>query len=194
MEELARLNEPHAQEGEERKDWNLSTREGFAAFYDYWAPRIYRHALIRTSSPEVAQDIASKAFLNVLEYVKAQKRIHRAPSFLYKVVNHLVIDHYRSRSSHTIPLSTLAPYDDPQSDDSPEREAGTHYNAALVRYAIGTLKPQESALLTMRYVDDLSIEEIALVFGKSRGAISVAIHRALRELHDVIEKDHGRLV
>jgi DNA-directed RNA polymerase specialized sigma24 family protein len=46
----------------------------------------------------------------------------------------------------------------------------------------------------MRFVDDLSIEEISGALGKSRGAVSVAIHRALKELEKIIEKDYGKVV
>ncbi|MFN7088425.1 MAG: RNA polymerase sigma factor [Candidatus Paceibacteria bacterium] len=180
--------------GELMRKWDLHSKEDFTSFYDYWAPKIYQHAFLRTSSQETAKDITSKAFLNILEYVKKKKQIRNPSAFLYKVVNHLVVDYYRSNTSKSINISSLQELEDPAADEAAVDAVNIRYNLMLVKNALGKLNPQESLIIVMRFIEELSIEEIALTLGKSRGAVSVAIHRALRNLKRIIEKDYGKLI
>ncbi|MBI2633990.1 MAG: RNA polymerase sigma factor [Parcubacteria group bacterium] len=174
--------------------WDLQSPRGFGVFYDYWAPRIWRHALIKTASREEAQEITSKTFLKIWEYVKRGGEIRNPTAFLYRVTDHLVIDFYRARGSNLVISTNEVPDDDHPDIAVLETEAANRYDLNLVKKCLAKLKPQEATLLLMRFVEELSIEEIARATEKSRGAVSVAIHRALKELHKVIENDHGNLV
>lgn len=174
--------------------WDLQSPRGFGVFYDYWAPRIWRHSLLKTGSREEAQEITSKTFLKIWEYIKRGGEIRNPPAFLYRVTDHLVIDFYRARASSPVISTCEVPEDDHPDITVLEAEAADRYDLELVKKCVAKLKPQEATLLLMRFVEELSIEEIAGAMGKSRGAISVAIHRALKELHFVIENDHGNLV
>mgnify|MGYP001286659091 CR=1 FL=1 len=50
----------------------------FIEAYDLFAPKLYRHALFRTSSPEVAEDIASETFTRAWEVIREKaKEIRR---------------------------------------------------------------------------------------------------------------------
>jgi len=41
----------------------------------------------------------------------------------------------------------------------------------------------------MRFIDELEIDEICQILNKSRGAINVAIHRALKTLRENLENE-----
>lgn len=176
-------------------EWNLRTPEGFGQFYNVWAPKIWRHAFLRTSSRVEAEEITAKAFLKVWEYLCEGNKIRNANAFLYKVANHLVIDFYRNRG--TMPLSTDSEAvisQDPPANDSPEERVAVRYDAERMKKALEKLNPHEQSMLLMRFIDELSIEEMALALEKSRGAVSVAIHRALKSLQKVLEEDYERMV
>jgi len=177
------------------KKWNLRTPEGFGEFFDYFAPKIWRQAYLRTSSREEAEEITSKTFLKVWEYIKKGKKVKSAGAFAYKVADHLVIDFYRSRAAAPIVASTEGEFaSDPPEPTAVEEQAKVNYDTLLIKKALLKLKPHEQTILIMRFIDELSIEEISQALGRSRGAVSVAVHRALKELQKVIEEDYGRFV
>lgn len=177
-----------------KKSWDLGSAKGFGEFYDYWAPRIWRHALLRTSSREEADEITAKTFLNIWEYLRQGKEIRSASAFLYRVTDRLVIDFYRNRASNPVKVATEDLLEDPPDNTFVEERVAKQYDSSLIRKGLAKLKPAEQAILIMRFVDELSIEEISEAQGKSRGAVSVAIHRALRELQKIVEEDYGRLI
>jgi RNA polymerase sigma factor (sigma-70 family) len=66
----------------------------------------------------------------------------------------------------------------------------TEANSA-VKLAMTQLDPHRRHLITLRYGQELSYEEIASREGKSVGAVKMLIHRTLQELRDLIARDLG---
>jgi len=50
---------------------------------------------------------------------------------------------------------------------------------------LARLRSETRELLVMRYIDDLSIGEIAELTGKKKNAVYVALHRAVKELQNL---------
>jgi RNA polymerase sigma factor (sigma-70 family) len=58
------------------------------------------------------------------------------------------------------------------------------------------LKPEEQALVVLRYLEEKPFAEIARILGKRTGAVTMRAHRALKKLRSDLEKrgvDHERL-
>lgn len=157
----------------------------FIEAYDIFAPKLYRHALFRTSSPEVADDIASETFTRAWEVIREKaKEIRHLKAFLYRIADNLIIDHYRKNSRAAIPISeeieeTLRAPGDPH--EALDRTLAGEKMAGL----LALLRPETRDLLVMRYIDDLPIEHIAASTGKKKNAVYVALHRAVKELKDI---------
>jgi RNA polymerase sigma factor (sigma-70 family) len=62
---------------------------------------------------------------------------------------------------------------------------------SAVKLAMTQLDPNRRRLITLRYGQELSYEEIASREGKSVGAVKMLIHRTLQELRDLIARDLG---
>lgn len=154
----------------------------FVEAYDIFAPKIYRHALYRTSSHETAEDIMSLTFLRAWEYVSTNaSEIERLKAFLYRIANNLIVDHYRSKARAPVGLTeemerTMAV------EASAESRAERALEKDRLHGALGELREETRELLVMRYIDELSIEEIAALKGKKKNAVYVALHRAVKEL------------
>lgn len=161
----------------------------FVEAYDIYAPKIFRHALFRTSSEEVAQDIMSETFLRAWEYLRSgKKELTYLQAFLYRIANNLVVDHYRSRAK-----------DPDRIDEHLERRLGQdsgiiettdlriEYERMLA--ALSLIKEDARDLLVMRYIDELTIEEISVRTDKKKNAVYVALHRAVKELKHVCETE-----
>jgi RNA polymerase sigma-70 factor (ECF subfamily) len=167
--------------------FDLRGRQGFSQAYDYYASRIYRYILIRTSSRQDAEDLVSRAFLKMLEYVKSGKRIRNPGAFLYKTADHLVIDFYRTRASLQAKTAELGDdVFDPVAPDSLQDKIASREDVRQALNFLNALPDYERRLLVLRFVEELTLDEMTKILMKSKGAISVAIHRALKNLREVI--------
>ncbi len=157
----------------------------FVEAYDLYSPKIYRHILFRTSSDDAAADIMSETFLKAWEYLRERaSEVTHLRAFIYRIANNLVIDWYRARSRAPDPI-----------DEDMERTLGSDDRIAertdfilerdRMRRGLELLKKDTRELIVMRFIDELTIEEIAVATGKNKNAVYVAIHRAVKELNIV---------
>jgi RNA polymerase sigma-70 factor (ECF subfamily) len=169
--------------------WNLRKPSDFTSAYDTYAEGLWRHIFLRVNDREETNDLVASVFLKVWEYTKTGKRITNAKAFLYTTAHHAIIDWYRTRRYHTSldaggdgeenAGSGIEPSHDP-------RVTEAMANRSLVAEALGKLAEHERTLIIMRFMDELDIGEIAVIMGKSKGAVAVAVHRSLKSLQKYI--------
>ncbi|MFA5853725.1 MAG: RNA polymerase sigma factor [Patescibacteria group bacterium] len=154
----------------------------FVETYELFGPKIYRHALFRTSSPETADDIMSETFVRAWETIRVKAaEIQRLRAFLYRVADNLIIDHYRRNARSAVSMTDEIE-ESLQAPGDPHAEIDRLLRSERLAQELAQMRPEVRDLLVMRYVDDLSIEEIASVTGKKKNAVYVALHRAVKEL------------
>ncbi|MCR4323239.1 MAG: RNA polymerase sigma factor [Candidatus Azambacteria bacterium] len=159
----------------------------FMALYDQYSDAIFRFTLFKVSNKETAWDLTQECFFKTWQHLsKDKKAITNTKAFLYTVARNLVIDYWRSKEKHATVDIEAASYVIDDGND-------VHHEAVLqdeARYLLRLLKniPEESReILTLRYTDGLSFEEIAVITGKSNVAIRVHTHRALKKLRSYMK-------
>lgn len=160
------------------------------AFEDY-SDALFRHAAMRISNREKAIDAVHDAFTKVWSYVRQGHQIDSFRSFLYKVLNNLIIDEYRKHKEAS--LDALLDIDGVDEGSFPElSESTVEALAATIdgRKAFDLLNDipeQYREVLIFRFVDELGPKEIADLIEESENVVSVRIHRGLRLLRNKIE-------
>jgi RNA polymerase sigma factor (sigma-70 family) len=101
-----------------------------------------------------------------------------AKSLLFSIAHARMVDHYRRLERRP----QLAPYD-PQEDSrsTPSAENCVELNGAAAALLDG-LSDEHQEVLALRVVADLSIEQVAVIMGKSEGAVKQLQRRALHNL------------
>ena len=72
--------------------------------------------------------------------------------------------------------------------DVPEEEAAKRIRQKQVRKAIRQLTPEQQQVISLKYLEDWSNEEVARVLKKPIGAVKSLQHRALKSLHRLLEE------
>jgi RNA polymerase sigma-70 factor (ECF subfamily) len=169
---------------------NQGDSEAFAEAYDRYAPRLHRHLLLRTSDKETAEDLLSKVFLRAWEYVREGKTLRYLQSFLYTVTNNILTDHYRRSAHAPLAVEDVTAYDRPGPDETiPAIDAG--YDRAVLEAALGKIRTEFRDVLVMRYIDDLSIGEIARIMQITPNTVYVRNHRALKALREHLDPKYA---
>ncbi|MBI4085381.1 MAG: sigma-70 family RNA polymerase sigma factor [Candidatus Liptonbacteria bacterium] len=162
----------------------------FGLLYDHYQPKIYRFILIKIGRREDAEDLTHQVFLNAWQSISNYKDLgFPFSSWLYRIARNQVIDKYRTKKREIDIEKVEAEYfsDLGLNEESIEGKI----RIELVMEAVKTLKQDYQDVLIMRFVEDLSIKEVAATIEKTEGAVKLMQHRAVKELKKILEKKHG---
>ncbi|KAA0206116.1 sigma-70 family RNA polymerase sigma factor [Candidatus Uhrbacteria bacterium] len=165
--------------------------EAFGRLYDRYVTHIYRFVYLKLPSKEAAEDVTSETFLRFWQYALEQTEIRNVRALLYKFARNLVVDHYRKREPAT-PLSSVVTESGGLTSSDSEGVLSDHNRQralieakadfSLVLEKIGRLKEDYCDVLTLRLVDGLGYQDIALILDKTPGHVRVIYHRAMKAL------------
>ena len=162
----------------------------FSESYDKYSDAIFRYCLYQTSNREKALDLTQDTFIKTWEYLSNNnsKKIENLRAFLYKVAINLIIDYRRKKKADSLDQMTEAGFDVRSEID----EASVQENAFDGKIALKALKNLDEKykdVLTLRFVEDMDIKEIAKILEESENNISVRIHRGLEKLKNVLKEN-----
>ena len=163
----------------------MGQNEDFLKYYDDLSDAIFRYCYFRVYDSELARDLTQETFIKTWEYISSGKQIVSMKAFVYRVATNMIIDHSRRKK----PLS-LDELTDSQGFDVPvdhrDELRGKLDLEIMLRHLEKVEEKYREAVL-MRYVEDLSPQEIAEITGESPNNISVRIHRGLQQLRLILE-------
>jgi len=144
--------------------------------------RIVRHA-------EQAEDLAQETFLKAHRALARFDPSRKFSSWLFKIAHNTALDALRRAGEPTLSLDAPPregdeapePPADPSAEDPFARTAGRDLGRAL-EAAIRRLRPEYREVLLLRFVEELSYEEIAEVTSAPLGTVKIHIYRARRDL------------
>jgi RNA polymerase sigma-70 factor (ECF subfamily) len=158
--------------------------DAFLAAYDEYNDAIFRFCLVKTRNRDVALDITQDTFTKTWEYLADGKKVDNIRAFLYQVARNLIIDNSRKKKS----LSLDAALEEGQDFgvDTQERTENIIDGKKSVEL-LDQLKDKDRDVLVMRFIEDMSVPEIAEALKEKENTISVRIHRALNKAQDLLE-------
>jgi len=161
--------------------------DAYGQIYDIYVERIYRFIYFKVRTRLEAEDLTSEAFLKAWQYIKEGKQIKNLNAFIYTVARNLVVDHYRAQAKKYNYEEVIA--DDFSSNINIAEKMEVKSDAEEVLRAIKTLKDEYSEVIILRFLDDLSISEIADIINKTSNNTRVLVHRALSALKKSLKVD-----
>jgi RNA polymerase sigma-70 factor (ECF subfamily) len=165
----------------------LETSENLTELFKQLNEKIYSYIFSRTGyQKSVAEDLSQDVFLKAWENRKrfdAEKSSLK--NWVYIIARNSIIDYYRTnKSDRKIVL---------EENKGDQNRTGNHEetvdNEIIVKNLLKELPENDQELLILRYVNDLSIEEVAQVINKKYSATKVAVHRAIKKLRDLINNE-----
>lgn len=171
--------------------WKVATYgdpRAFEELYNKYHRPVYQFLAFRLARREDAEDMTALVFTRAWEYLASeQNEIKNFRAFIYRIARNLLADFYRSASNREKNLSIDEahaqdrPIDIPDLRDLFEAQVLAS-DEAMVGRALLTLKPEYREVLTLRFMGELSLKEIAQVLEKESGTVAVTLHRAKEAL------------
>lgn len=156
--------------------------EKFRAFYERLQPRAVGAARRLVGSAAVAEDLAAEAFARAYSRWSQVDRHPNPDAWLLRVVGNLALDHVR-REARRPELRAPEGRHDPAADDAALR--------IDLADALGRLSGRQQEVVVMRYLIDLTEEDVAVSLGMSTGSVKTHLHRATTKLRDDLGDAHS---
>ena len=163
---------------------NKGDPEAFEALYYRYRDWVYRLAWRFTGNQQDALDVLQETFSYLLSKFPGFSLTASMTTFLYPVVKHVSVAIRRKSRRFTSDDQILSELAAPASKET------DHFRSELA--AVLTVLPdQQREVLLMRFVDDMSLQEIAASLNIPLGTVKSRLHHALRTLrHDRRTRDY----
>lgn len=158
--------------------------DAFAALYDLYAGRVYRHCYYIVANRAEAEDLMQVTFLRAWQAI-GRFRHGYAPfiAWLLTIAERVAIDQLRSRREVAAIESVADPVD---LESDPARLVAADLARDRLRQAILKLQPIRRQVIILRFIEGFSVAEVAGALGKSENNVSVIQHRALADLRHIL--------
>ena len=136
---------------------------------------VFAFVLRRCGDRALAEDLTSDVILRAVRETKRTGSVV-TPAWLTTVARNRLVDHWRSAAREERRLRLA------WSDRDPDEwvDDGTPLEPEVVREVMRGLRPDHQAVLSLRYLDDLSVPEVADALGRSVHATESLLARARR--------------
>lgn len=168
-------------------------KEAFIKIYDDNVSEIHRFVYFKIGNREEANDLTSMIFLKTWNYIqnKTLEDAKTLRALLYKIARTSIVDYYRETGNKfTVSLDDEENHIDVVDEtESPSDRLDQESNLALIKKMLPLLKEEYREVIIMKFINDLSLDEIADISGKSKGNVRVLLHRALSALKELVGKE-----
>lgn len=161
----------------------------FGELYERYVDRIYSYIYFRTGNTQEAEDLTARTFHQALANIRRYNdRGLPFAAWLYRIAHNLVANWHRDHSRRPqVSLDEIWPIIT-RSRQSPDYVAEKNSEEDALRAAIKRLSAERQLLLTLKYGEGKSNQEIGKVLRRSEGAIKSLFHRTLDDLRKEMEK------
>lgn len=146
---------------------------------------LMNHAHFRLNDSVVCDDLVQDTYLKTWNYMITSGKIHLMKPFLYHILNCLIIDEYRKRKTASLDVLIEKGLELGVDDSA---KIINHIDGASAVQMIELLPSTYKSVIHMRYVEELSIEEISVMTGQSKGVIAVQTYRGLEKLKKIYKR------
>ncbi len=161
----------------------------FDKLYQHYLTPIFRYLYFKVSAEHIAEDLTQLVFLKAWQSLpRFQQRANPFSAWLYRIAKNVLVDYYRKHKAEII-----LPADDKVfttiADQRPnaQQEIEQQEQQQKVRQAIQQLKGEQQEVIILKFINQLTTQEIAQLLNKKEPAIRALQYRALKNLRQFLK-------
>ncbi|KEQ22151.1 RNA polymerase sigma factor SigW [Paenibacillus tyrfis] len=170
-------------------------RAAFAELVELYKDKIYHLAYRMLHNRHEAEEIVQETFLRVYTNLERYDEQQKFSTWIYRIGTNLCIDRLRKRK---INYSLDAEMSDgegsdwysalPSREETPDNQVVLSETQEQIRDSIKTLPEKYRAVVILRYLQDLSLQEISDVLAMPVTTIKTRLHRGREFLRKKLEQ------
>ncbi|USG67172.1 sigma-70 family RNA polymerase sigma factor [Brevibacillus ruminantium] len=175
---------------EEDKEWVRQVLSGekqaYAHLINKYRNKVFSLLYRMTGNPHDAQDLAQECFIRAYRYLHSYDENRKFSSWLYRIAVNVYVDTQRSLQKKQVSLVEIE--ENTLSDgNSPETMYLQEEHASELHELIGQLPEKYRVVLLLRYVDELSYQEISDILEIPLHQVQIRLHRAKQRLRNYFQ-------
>jgi RNA polymerase sigma-70 factor, ECF subfamily len=144
----------------------------FRAWYEAALPRVYGYLFMRCGrDQDLAEDLTQQTFVDALRGAGQATSLDPV-AWVIGIARHRLADHFRALERRERGIVRLLSRAEPA-----VAWIGDHDPDAQLAHAVQRLPAAQRAAVTLRYIDDLPVREVARLLGRSEGAVESLLSR-----------------
>jgi RNA polymerase sigma factor (sigma-70 family) len=161
-------------------------RASFRMLVERYQNLVFTIAFRITGKREEAEEVAQDVFMKVYNNLAGFERTAKFSSWLYRIAHNTALTKIRNRKAE---FKTLDSFENGNQNSGVAvmNDAEDVFTKEYIGKAINMLAPDESTLITLFYLCEQSLEEIAQVLNIETNAAKVRLHRARKKLREKLE-------
>ncbi|PIR04476.1 MAG: hypothetical protein COV59_00675 [Candidatus Magasanikbacteria bacterium CG11_big_fil_rev_8_21_14_0_20_39_34] len=156
--------------------------QNYIEHYNRHSDEIFRYFAFRVYDRDIARELTQETFIKVWKYISSGKEVEYLKAFIYKTAYHLVVDYSRKKKETSLEALMEHGFDVEVSREKEEIKQ----DALAALQIIEKLSEKYQEVMKMRFIEGLSVQDIALALGLSENVVSVRIHRGKQQLEKYI--------
>lgn len=170
---------------------NGQTERAFKELVAAYGERLYWHVRRFVCSHEDTDDLLQEIFIKVWSAMPSFRGDSRLFTWVYRIATNETLNWL-----HKQKVRSMLKFESLDNTLAGRIEADPYLNGnevqkALIK-AMARLPERQKTVFAMRYLDELSYEEISEILGRSVGALKASYHFATEKIRAEIEKGLGR--
>lgn len=165
----------------------------FEALYDRYKSQVYRAVLAITEDRAAAEDILQECFLRLHANIDRIDGSTPISPWLHRVAVNLAYNHVARNKRRASPLSAIGDFFAAGLGTSPDHRFEQNETHTAVQAAIASLSLSHRLVVTLFYLCDFSLEEIAYVLDCPVGTVKSRLYYARNRLRAKLSPELGAL-
>ena len=168
-------------------------REAFDELMSHYAMRMFRTAMRITGNESEAEDAVQQAFLGAFQNLKKFRGDSAFSTWLTRITMNESLGIVRKRRKNVVELSETVNQDGDMvvrvlasNDATPEEAILREERRRLVHESMALVKPSYMAVMKLRVIEDLSVEEIGNRLGLPVNTVKVHLFRGRKAMKEYL--------
>ena len=159
-------------------------QEAFEALVDLHGDRLFRSAVLRCGSEQVAEDLVQETFLRAFRAASAFRGQSAVFTWLYGIL--LNVNRKRSRNIFRLIFTDQVPEREAEATVGPASLADAAATAVLVSEALQQLYVKHREVIVLHYYENMPIDDIARQLRVGSGTVKSRLHYARKQLRALL--------
>ncbi|MFD0589233.1 RNA polymerase sigma factor SigW [Paenibacillus sp. GCM10027627] len=169
-------------------------QQAFAELVDLYQDKLYHMAYRMLNNRQEAEDVVQDTFLRVYKNLDRFDETLKFSTWIYRIATNLCIDRLRKRRPTYSLDAESQDYDGldgysmiPSDNRTPESELILSDTQRIIHQAMESLPPKYKTVMMLRYIQDLSLQEVGDILDMPVTTIKTRVHRGREFLRKKLE-------
>jgi len=166
----------------------------FAELVELYQEKLYHMAYRMLNNRQEAEDVVQDTFMRVYNNLERYDDTMKFSTWIYRIATNLCIDRLRKRKPIYSLDAESSEYEGldgysmiPSDNRTPESELLLSETQRIIHQAIDTLPPKYKTVMILRYIHELSLQEVGDILDMPVTTIKTRVHRGREFLRKKLE-------